>query len=145
MKEIKLKHGEIVLVDDQDFEELNKYKWCLNSGGYASRRIDTHTSILMHRQVMNTPKGLETDHINGNKLDNRRENLRNVTHSQNQLHSRLPKTNTSGHKGIVWDKKNNKWQAQIKVNQKNHHLGRFIELEEAKKARQEAERLYFSI
>lgn len=143
MKEIKLKHGETVLVDEEDFEELNKYKWCLNSGGYATRMNDGHTSILMHRFINKTPKGLETDHINGNKLDNRRANLRSVTHSQNQIHSRLPKTNTSGFKGIVWDKKNKKWQVQIKLNQKNIYLGRYSDVELAKVARKEGEKLYF--
>lgn len=139
MKKIKLKHGEIVLVDNEDFDEINKYKWCLNSAGYASRRKDTHTSILMHRLINSTPKGMETDHINGSKLDNTKENLRNVTHSQNQMHHRIPKTNTSGVKGVVWDKVNKKWQAQIKVNGCNYFLGRFIEIELAKQAREDAE------
>lgn len=139
MKKIKLKHGEVVLIDDDNFDELNKYKWCLNSAGYATRRLNTHRSILMHRFVMNTPEGLETDHINGNKLDNRVKNLRNVTHSQNQLHNRLPKTNTSGIKGVVWDKKNKKWQAQIKIHGKNHFLGRYNNIFDAFHARVDAE------
>lgn len=141
MREIKLKHGEVVSVDDEDFKELNKHKWCLNSGGYATRRLNTHKSILMHRWINNTPEGFETDHINGNKLDNRKENLRTVTHSQNQLHSRLPKTNTSGVKGVVWDKKNKKWQAQLKVNGKNHFLGRYKTIIEAYYKRLEAEQV----
>ena len=145
MKRIKLKYGEIVLVDDQDFEELNRYKWCLNSGGYATRMNDGHTSILMHRFIKETPKGLETDHINGNKLDNRRENLRNVTHSQNQMHSRIPKNNTSGVKGVSWDKKNKKWMVQIKINQRNIHLGRYSNIQGAWLARRLGERLYFNI
>lgn len=143
MKQIELKHGEIVLVDDEDFEELNKYRWCLNNGGYATRMNDGHTSILMHRFINSTPKGLETDHINGNKLDNRKENLRNVTHSQNQMHNRIPKNNTSGVKGVTWDKVNKKWQAQIKLNQKVHHLGRYSTLQGAWLARRWGERLYF--
>lgn len=144
MREIILKHGEIVLVDDENFEELNRYKWCLNSAGYATRRLNTHRSILMHRFIMNTPEGLETDHINGNKLDNRVANLRNVTHSQNQLHHRLPKTNTSGVKGVVWDKKNKKWQAQIKIKGKNYHLGRFKSMDAAIMARSEAEAYFLT-
>lgn len=144
MKEIKLKHGERAFVDDDFFEEINRYKWCLNSGGYATRRLDTHRSILMHRYIMGTPEGLETDHINGNKLDNRVENLRNVTHSQNQLHSRIPRNNTSGVKGVVWDKKNKKWQAQIKVNSKNYHLGRFSDKDSAIMARVEAEAFFLT-
>lgn len=135
MKKIKLKHGEIVLVDDQDYKELNKYSWCLNGGGYASRRINTHKSLLMHRYLKDTPKGMETDHINGNKLDNRRKNLRNVTHSQNQLHNRIPRNNTSGVKGVTWDKKNKMWQSQIKFGGKNVFLGRYKDLEMAKVAR----------
>lgn len=140
MKQISLKHGEFVLVDNKDYETLNKYKWCLNSAGYATRQIDNHSSLLMHRFIKNTPKGMETDHINGNKLDNRRDNLRNVTHSQNQRHFRIPSNNTSSVKGVVWDKRNKKWQAQIKLNGKNHFLGRYTDIQLAREARKEAER-----
>ena len=143
MKKIILTHGEVVLVDDIDFYVLNKYKWCLNSAGYATRRLNTHRSILMHRVICNTPENLETDHINGHKLDNRRKNLRNVTHSQNQMHNRIPRNNTSGAKGVVWDKKNKKWQAQIKTNGINHFLGRFDKLKEAVKSRSLGEKKYF--
>ena len=138
MKKIKLKNGEIVLVDDENYKKLNQYKWCLNSAGYATRRLNSHKSILMHREIMNTPDNLEVDHIDGNKLDNRKDNLRNVSHSVNQLHNRLPINNTSGFKGVTWDKRTNKWQAQIKKNGKNHFLGRYKKAIDAYYARLEA-------
>lgn len=143
MKKITLKHGEVVLVDDQDFEELNKYKWCLNSAGYATRRNDTHTSLLMHRVINNTPKGFHTDHINRNKLDNRRGNLRTLTSSQNHMNMPIQKNNTHGRTGIYWDKSRNKWIPRIKINGKSKYLGIFLNIEEAIQARENAERIYF--
>lgn len=143
MKEIKLKHGEIVLIDDEDYEELSRYSWCLNSAGYASRRISRNKSLFMHRFINKTLKGFETDHINGNKLDNRKENLRNVTHSRNQMHDRIPSNNTSGVKGVYFDKTRRKWLPRVKVNGKNIYLGIFSDLEEAKIARKQGEELYF--
>ena len=78
MKKIKLKNGEIVLVDDENYKKLNQYKWCLNSAGYATRRLNSHKSILMHREIMNTPDNLEVDHIDGNHENNSPTNLRTL-------------------------------------------------------------------
>lgn len=95
MKEIiisgKSGKGKFVLVDDQDYEYLNRWKWFLNNHGYVARNMYTtdhegrikHKNERMHRIIMQTPVGMETDHINGNKIDNRRENLRICTRSQN--------------------------------------------------------------
>src|SRR3990167_11489999 len=92
MKRIKLTKGQYALVSDEDYEELNKVKWfALQSRGV--KRFDAARNapsvkgkekvLLMHRVIMNTPQGLDTDHINHNPLDNRRENLRICTHGQN--------------------------------------------------------------
>ena len=75
----------------------------------------------------------EVDHIDGNKTNNRIENLRSATKSQNQHNARINVNNTSGVKGISWDKRCGKWKAQIAVNKKNYHLGRFDDFDLAKK------------
>lgn len=73
------------LVDDEDFAALSEYHWCRHSRGYAKRRVQGNVQILMHRQIMGDAPadGLEVDHINRCKLDNRRSNLRWVTRSEN--------------------------------------------------------------
>lgn len=131
------------LVDDKDFEWLNQWKWRTHSKGYAVRmaggRKNAHL-IYMHRLINNTPNGFETDHINQNKLDNRRSNLRSVTRTQNKLNTGLWKANTSGHKGVTWNNQVNKWQAQIGLNNKNIVLGYFKNIKDASEARSLYER-----
>src|SRR5574341_305184 len=86
MKEIKLNNGSVCIVDDDDYEDLNKYKWKVSKWGYAVRELQRNgkwSTILMHRVVNRTPVGMVTDHINGNKLDNRRFNLRTCTTTEN--------------------------------------------------------------
>ncbi len=80
----------------------------------------------MHRVILGTPPGLFTDHVNGNQLDNRRENLRVCTPSQNQANKKLSKNNTSGHKGVEHVKKINRWRATIVVNGKRITHGSVI-------------------
>ena len=94
--------------------------------------------IYMHRVVMNTPDGMETDHISMNTLDNRRENLRQCTRAENSANKKKYSTNTSGYKGVTWHKAANKWRAQITINYKNHILGQFDKIEDAAKAYNEA-------
>ena len=138
MKEIPLSQGKIAIVDDDDFEKLNKHKWYALTDGRGhthyvirnSPRSSRHrNSIKMHRVIMNPPKGKEIDHINGNALDNRKENLRIVTHRQNMQNQHISKT--SKHPGVYWDKKNEIWSAQIRFGGKRRHLGRFADEGEA--------------
>jgi len=120
---------------------------------YASRNpvkndddsIDRRKVIHMHREVarrMGLDLSNEIDHINGDKLDNRRENLRSATRSQNKMNSGKPKNNTSGYKGVCWYKRGNKWRAQIGINGKLKHLGYFEDKEEAAKAYKKAAEKY---
>ena len=103
-------------------------------------RDGKRTMILLHRLLMGEPKGHHVDHINGNKLDNRRVNLRVATYTQNQANRhRLNRNNSSGHRGIVWMAAWGKWRAQIMANRKAYHLGLFVDLESAIQARREAE------
>ena len=142
MKKIKLTQNKYALVDDNDFEELNKFKWHAlkdENTFYTGRKIwDKKTKkqkyITMHRVIMKTPKGKETDHIDNNGLNNQRSNLRIVTHSQNQMNKGMSKNNTSGFKGVSWDKNSKKWLALIRFNGKQIYLGVYTTKEEASEA-----------
>jgi hypothetical protein len=139
MKEIQLSNSPLkALVDDEDFNQLSKYKWHYSPGhatGYAKRnprKCDATTKrILMHRVILNTPDGLDTDHINGNGLDNRRRNLRAVTHAENLSNTKAYRNNSTGFKGVTFHKKVGKFQACISINGKNTYLGLFKTASEA--------------
>lgn len=136
-REINLTKGQIAIVDVSDFELLSRWKWCVNSFGYAIRNTGGSPSqVLMHRQIMNAPPGIQVDHINGNPLDNRRCNLRLATSSQQKMNRRP--TASSGYKGVRWHKRQGQWQARIKVEGKERHLGYFDDVEAAARARDEA-------
>lgn len=111
-----------------------------DGGGYMQITI-LHKRYMAHRLMWNhvhgeIPEGLEIDHINGKKTDNRIENLRLVTHKQNQENWRqAPVTNvTSGVKGVSFYPSSMKWRAQIKHNNRNHHLGYFESIDAAQSA-----------
>lgn len=137
MKEIILTQGKTSIVDDADFVWLSKWRWFFD-GRYAVRTCTVDgkkTSIRMHAQIMDTPKGLVTDHINRNKLDNRRCNLRICTGSENSINVDMLKRNTTGFKNIYFKKQTGRWFSQV-VREKNLvHLGYFENIEDAIKAR----------
>lgn len=132
--------GLFALVDNEDFAYLNQWKWQLSNRGYASRpkwlkprKLNKQTTIYMHRFILDFPV-LEVDHINMNKLDNRKENLRLVTDYQNALNRGKHKDNKSGFKGVSWVKRDKKYKAEITVNKKYNYLGLFDTKEEAAQA-----------
>lgn len=143
-KEIKLTRGKSTIVDDKLFDELNKYKWttakCKDTyyAIRASSRKPKRKSILMHVQIMGTPKGMETDHVNHNGLDNRIENLRVCSNTQNKHNRLIYSNNKSGYKGVTWFKPVKKWRASIVVNKKQIVLGYFANIEDAARAYDEA-------
>ncbi len=135
MKVIPLTKGMETIVSDEDYEKLSKHNWYCNSHGYAVRQIKEkpgkQTTISMHREILNVPKGIQVDHINRNPLDNQRCNLRLATRNQN-MHNRVKQVNnTSGYKGVSWKKANQKWQSLIRFNHKNVYLGLFDTAEKA--------------
>lgn len=138
---IPLTRGKVAIVDDDDFERINAYKWFYHSQGYAACMFG-RKMVLMHRVIMNTPQGMETDHANRDRLDNRRENLRICTQSQNQSNRAIGTNNTSGYKGVSWRPEKSKWLAHITVNGQRKHLGYFDTPEQAADAYDEASRKY---
>ena len=112
------------LVDDCDFERLNQYRWHLNKG-YVATTGPKKRTIRMHREVMQTPAGMLTDHINGDLLDNRRTNLRVCNDVENQHNLRKARNNTSGFKGVCWSKNGKCWNARIGFKGKKIHIGSF--------------------
>jgi hypothetical protein len=127
--------GLYTLVDDEDFEYLNQFKWFISKCGYAMRTFKDgkkNRSMRMHRILMHNPKGKVVDHINHNTLDNCKENLRVCSSYQNQWN--MQKTNnktTSKYKGVYFNKNIRKYHAQITINNKKQHLGFFETEEEA--------------
>ena len=131
----KCKEVARTLFDKKYLEKVKQHKWCLDNNKYVHNgKIRLHTFINGK-----PPQGLVTGHINRNKLDNRDENLRFCTHSENRINSGLRKDNTSGIKGVYWDKNRKKWVAVIK----RINLGRFKNKQYAIKARREAEQKYY--
>ena len=134
------------LVDIEDYEQfVDGYRFKLDTKGYAeySGAKDGLHNKLLHRIIMREPEDLVVDHINGDPLDNRRENLRIVTQQENNMNLSMRKTNKSGVSGVCWDKSTNKWKAEITYKYKKINLGRFDTLEETTKARKDAEMKYF--
>lgn len=142
-KSIPLSKGKFTLVDDEDFEKTNKYKWHINNMYAARTTWPSHKHVYMHRYIMGVKAGQEVDHINGDKLDNRKENLRIASHSENGKNQVKPKNNTSGFKGVTRNKYKGNWIAQIKINGKHLSLGRFDDIQEAARAYDDAARKYF--
>ena len=148
MKIIKLTQNKETVIDDCDFELASKYKWYFLGNGYAATRPwdkikKTYSTIYLHRLIMKPKNGLLVDHINRDKLDNRRNNLRLCTHKENIRNGKVRSTNTTGHKGVHLDKRTNNWIARICVDYKSIHLGVSASLEKAIEMRTNAEIKYF--
>lgn len=124
-KKIPLTQGKYTIVDSDMFEYLSQWKWYLSSTGYAVRNVyigepgsDNRklVNISMHRVVASTPNGMVTDHVNGNRIDNRRSNLRVCNSSENISCSGMHSNNKSGYKGVSWSKEYRKWRAKLTKN-----------------------------
>jgi hypothetical protein len=132
MQEIIMQNKKTCIVSPQDFEELSRYKWYETTTGYAIRWIyvnnddgtKKHRGVRMHREIMKAEDGVDVDHINGNPLDNRRENLRVCTRKQNCANSRARTNTSSRYKGVNFDLQTGKWRARIKVEGEEISLGR---------------------
>lgn len=131
MCEIELTKGMKALVDDEDYERLSAHSWAFNSqGGYAVRKGSKTRgeprTVQMHREVLQVSEGDQIDHINGNRLDNQKANLRVVDVQKNAFNRRKPNVFcTSQYKGVYKRKNRPSWNARIKYNDKHIELGTY--------------------
>lgn len=116
-------------------EKTSQYRWYEDGNNYVMSHINDIQASL-HRFVLNAQPNQLVDHINGNKLDCRNENLRFCTQSQNAMNSITPNNNTSGYKGVSWQPTRKQWRAYITIHRKQIHLGTYDNIDDAIKARQ---------
>ena len=150
MKEIELVNNKgVALVDDSDFKMLSRYSWCILQQKHTSyavagiKRNDKWTMIRMHRLLMNEPKGLQVDHIDGNGLNNQRSNIRLCTNTQNLYNKKVHKNCKSGFKGVRWHDEAKKWQTRVTIDGKQKSIGYFFCLVKAAKVYDNAAREYY--
>jgi hypothetical protein len=130
MAQLILANGEVSLVDEEDFSCVSRYSWRLDRFGYVIRTKrgavkKSRTTVFLHREIMKPPQDMQIDHINGNKRDNRRENLRIVTHLENSANRRI-----GGH-GLGITKNGHSWQVAMTCAGEQCYLGLFRSKEEA--------------
>ena len=147
-RRIPLTQGKFATVDTDDYSHLAEYKWRICTGKntlYAERSVHSpsgrYSRVLMHRRILNIPRGFVIDHINRNGLDNRRANLRPATVAQNAWNCRRRK-NRTGYKGVWYVKDKGLFRAAIVCNRKRIHLGYFKKKVEAARAYDEAAKKY---
>jgi hypothetical protein len=145
------KHRDPFQIDEEDYEAVSHFFWYIgrypqtsirvySNGIYIKRKI-----IKLHHFLLGkAPEGMEWDHENRDKLDNRRFNIRAVTSVVNRRNTNPPRTNQSGFKGVHWDDGRNKWVAQFTILGQVHLISRHTSLEDAVQARLAAEEKYWS-
>lgn len=146
-----------VIIDEEDAKRVASKSWALDKYRYKTRgkayfrcayykviNNKIYRSLWLHRVILDLPSwnGLVVDHINGNTLDNRKENLRICKQNGNSKNRAINKNNSSGYKGVSWYPLTKKWKARIGVNYKRIALGYFDTPEEAYKAYCEASKKY---
>lgn len=144
MKVIELTNGQTSFVSDQDAPLVSKFKWryaLINGLPYVQQATTPYP--LLHRFLLNAKKGQIIDHINGNGLDNRRDNLRFCTHTQNMWNRKVHKNSSSGYRGV--HKNRNAWCARIAVNKIRIRLGSFERAVDAAKAYDKVAKLHYGV
>ncbi len=137
--------GAEFFIDYEDYPKVCNYTWNEKTNSTYIVANCNNTKIYLHRLIFDDlQKDEMVDHINHNPRDNRRDNLRIVTNSQNQMNRDKPITNTSGVRGVYWHKNKQMWQANIQIDNKLLYLGIFDSKQDAIKARKDAEKKYFN-
>ena len=137
-----VKSGRSFIFDTDDFSIVSRYNWSVTKEGYALANNKDHGSIKLHRLLMGFPNGV-VDHINGHPDDNRRSNLRITTQHCNTQNSAKPRSNTTGYKGVCFDKHKGKFMAFIQPNGRFKFLGYFSNPVDAAHAYDRAAVFYF--
>ena len=142
---IYFKDGESFFIDRDDFSSVSKRSWNHGKRGYPTSTIrsnengkKTSRSQTLHKYILAPPKGVDVDHISGNKLDNRRVNLRLCTHQQNMFNQKKRNTNSTGFTGVSFLKCAGKYEAYVHCGGVKHHLGLFTSLSDAASVRDKA-------
>jgi hypothetical protein len=146
MMDIRLSNGGIAVIDDEDYAKVSGLTWFLAPTGYAIASTHVAGEIVnfyMHRVIAGAGDGQKTDHRDGDRLNNRRHNLRLCTTSQNNMNSAKRINTSSRQKGVYWSKQKEKWHARIKLNGASTHLGFFADEIEAGKAYNAAAQQHF--
>jgi len=128
-------------IDLDDINKIKNYKWCFDNN-YAGTKINNKT-IRLHQLILGKKQGYEIDHKNHDTFDNRKQNLRFATKSQNGMNKKITKNNISGYVGVFWINREQRWTARIIINQKYIHLGLFNNKQDAINSRKQAEKKYF--
>lgn len=139
---IPLTFNKYALVDFKDYRLLSKFTWCYLKTGYAvrvsSRLNPPRKTLYMHREIMKPPDGMVVDHINHNKLDNRRRNLRVITQAENCQNYNNP------NRGVHFNNSRNRFIAKLKLGRRSIHLGTFKSYEDAVECAREGRKKYFN-
>ena len=153
MKEIQLTQGFVALVDDEDYERVNQFKWHIKNSSrnpknqYAERSFvenGKYKAQFMHRLILgNIPESMIIDHKNHIGYDNRKENLRTCTHVENQRNSTSHNSKYSIYKGVYYEHKLRKFKTSVKVNGKTKHIGVYTYELDAAKAYDEAVKIHY--
>jgi len=147
--EVELSTGQVAIVDEKWHPIISASAWTYN-GHYAIRAVRVskgesgRRTLMMHSVILPPKAGYFADHINGNKLDNRRANLRYATRTENGGNRPMQKNNTTGYKGVSFHIRKKKYGASIKHQQKQKNLGYFDTPEEASAAYNAAAEKHFN-
>lgn len=146
MKILRLSNGQSSFVDDDVFEWAKEINWCASRSDWNTYVVNYGETpkAYLHRKIMHAPKGVQVHHVNGDTLDNRRENLRLASNSENCRGARKRNdTYESRYRGVGWYRRDEVWRAQIVVNGKQIHLGYFDLEVDAARAYNRAAREHF--
>jgi hypothetical protein len=127
---IRLRGGVSTYLDDADYDRAKNYRWHKTQNGYAAGFVveqGVRKRVYLHRWLLEAQPGQIVDHIDGNKLNNRRSNLRLVTRSQNQANRRHNRNSRSRYKGVTWHKRRGMWMARIQVRGRRITIGYFVD------------------
>lgn len=130
---LKMKGNQECLISVESLEKIRPYTWCVEGTGYAMSRTFGR-AVKMHRLVVNARKDDYVDHIDGNRLNNTLSNLRIYSKKQNEYNSKIRADNSSGFKGVSFDKRKDKYRAYINKDGHQYHLGYFCSAKDAAQA-----------